>query len=115
MKTCLLLLLLAILPAIVRCEHSEDVLSHPAFTTVLKDDAYTLSWDFDLEKEAIFFTVTVRTTGWVGFGISPDGGMANSDVVIGWVDDSGNAFLQVSKACKTGGTFINVLCVCTHN
>lgn len=30
----------------------------------------------------------VQTTGWIGFGISPNGQMRNSDVVIGWIDDS---------------------------
>jgi hypothetical protein len=31
----------------------------------------------------------VATTGWVGFGLSPNGQMPDSDVVIGWVTDDG--------------------------
>ena len=31
----------------------------------------------------------------VGFGLSPNGQMPGSDVVIGWVDDDGNAHFHV--------------------
>ncbi|XP_067141872.1 DBH-like monooxygenase protein 1 [Centruroides vittatus] len=41
----------------------------------------------------IGFQVEVATRGWIGFGISRNGQMADSDVVIGWVND-GNAILQ---------------------
>ncbi|CAG2165073.1 unnamed protein product [Oppiella nova] len=50
---------------------------------------YHLKWYFDDHKQRITFNVVVETTGWVGFGISPNGGMAGSDLVIGWVDDNG--------------------------
>ena len=83
-----LLLFIAILPV---------ALANYPFSVTLREDAYTISWNFNREDETIFFMVNASTTGWVGFGLSPDGGMANSDVVIGWVDDSGNAFLHVSK------------------
>ena len=53
---------------------------------------YTLYWTFDNEAQNISFAVRVRTTGWVGFGLSPNGLMPQSDVVIGWVDGSGNHF-----------------------
>ena len=56
---------------------------------------YELYWSFDNEAETIAFAVRVQTTGWVGFGLSPNGQMPNSDVVIGWVENS-EAFLQVS-------------------
>ena len=36
----------------------------------------------------------VETTGYVGFGISPNGKMWPSDVVIGWVTDR-HAFFSV--------------------
>ena len=57
---------------------------------------YTLYWNFDTAEQTITFAVKARTNGWVGFGISPNGGMVNSDVVIGWVNDEGQAFLDVS-------------------
>ena len=46
------------------------------------DDSYELYWSFDRDAETISFAVEVSTTGWVGFGLSPDGGMVNSDVVL---------------------------------
>jgi len=33
-------------------------------------------------------------TGWCAFGISPNGNMVRSDVVVGWVDPSGNALVS---------------------
>jgi hypothetical protein len=35
--------------------------------------------------------IHVKTNGWVGFGLSPNGGMANSDVIVGWIDDNTGA------------------------
>ena len=71
------------------------------FSSVLKaaDDGsplYTLYWNFNTAEQTITFAVKAMTNGWVGFGISPNGGMVNSDVVIGWVNDEGQAFLDVS-------------------
>ena len=41
--------------------------------------------------EKIKFAVNVSTTGWVGFGLSPNGQTPGSDVVIGWVSlDNGS-------------------------
>ena len=64
---------------------------------------YTLYWTFDNDAGNITFAVRVRTTGWVGFGLSPNGQMPQSDVVIGWIDGAGNHF-DVSRH------FIWVLC-----
>ena len=57
---------------------------------------YELYWTFDNAAETISFAVYVQTTGWVGFGLSPNGQMPNSDVVIGWVDNR-ETFLHVSN------------------
>ena len=75
-----------------------DLSSYP-LSAVLRDrdsEVYTLHWGFDVEAQTIRFAVNVSTTGWVGLGLSPTGGMPNSDVVIGWVNQGGQAFLQVS-------------------
>ncbi|XP_023931836.1 DBH-like monooxygenase protein 1 isoform X2 [Lingula anatina] len=58
---------------------------------VLKDDVYFLSWKFD--NETITFETQVRTTGYIGLGFSPNGGMTGADIVIGWVKD-GTAYLK---------------------
>ena len=89
-----LLLLLLGLPAAVLCNHP--------FRATLYDmngEFYELLWNFSVEDETIEFAVNVSTTGWVGFGLSPNGDMTRSDVVIGWVDDSGTAFFHVRKKC----------------
>lgn len=72
------------------------------FSAVLRTDGngnplYTVHWNFSAVEETITFGVNVSTNGWVGFGISPNGGMTNSDVVIGWVNDNGEVFFHVRK------------------
>ena len=64
---------------------------------VLKSDGkYHLKWNSDEDQHKITFLVEVETRGWVGFGLSPNGGMTGSDVVIGWVDGGGKGHLHVS-------------------
>ena len=72
--------------------------SRYAFNRTLYDrggDTYVLHWNFSIAERTIAFGVNVSTTGWVGFGVSPNGGMLNSDVVIGWVRN-GRAYFHVS-------------------
>ena len=70
----------------------------PFSATLLKDSSgqpiYELQWSFDVVQQTITFNVLVKTTGWIGFGLSPDGGMIGSDVVTGWVNSTG-VYLQV--------------------
>ena len=68
------------------------------------EDSYILHWSFDLEASTIAFAVNVSTTGWVGFGLSPNGQMPLSDVVIGWVDDSGQSQFHVSRRVYCNGS-----------
>jgi len=99
-----LLCLLALLPLVLG-----NLSSRYAFTTTLYDrdgDTYVLHWNFSTAERTIAFAVNVSTTGWVGFGLSPNGGMVNSDVVMGWVSN-GRTYFHVSflrtyvKACPT--------------
>ena len=58
--------------------------------------------------KVIYFAVSARTTGWVGFGLSPNGQMPNSDVVIGWMDENNVQHLTVNSmlfsiVCPTEG------------
>ncbi|XP_066291636.1 DBH-like monooxygenase protein 1 homolog [Branchiostoma lanceolatum] len=50
-----------------------------------EEGKFELLWKFDDEK--IEFEARVQTTGWVGLGLSPNGGMPGSDIAIGWVKD----------------------------
>ena len=61
--------------------------------TLDNDGKYRVYWDFN--DTHITFEVHVETRGYVGFGISPNGDMVNSDVVIGWVKD-GRTYFSVS-------------------
>ena len=58
---------------------------------------YTLYWNFNTSARTIQFAVRVQTTGWVGFGLSPNGQMPGSDVVIGWVNQQGEVVFHVSE------------------
>ena len=62
---------------------------------------YTLYWNFNTTARTMQFAVRVRTNGWVGFGLSPNGQMPGSDVVIGWVDQQGQVFFNVSMMLHT--------------
>ena len=80
--------------------------SYPFSSTLVSDQAtgqprYQLQWTFDAAQKTITFNVVVQTTGWVGFGLSPDGGMVNSDVVIGWISSDGTAYFNVSVHSDT--------------
>ena len=90
-----LLCLLSLLPLVLG---THGLSSSYTFSSTLYDqggDTYVLHWNFNTAERTIAFAVNVSTTGWIGFGISPNGGMVNSDVVIGWVSN-GRAYFHVS-------------------
>lgn len=49
--------------------------------------SYHLYWTVDKSGQTIKLGVVAKTLGWIGFGISPNGGMPNADMMVGWVDD----------------------------
>ncbi|XP_073349527.1 DBH-like monooxygenase protein 2 homolog [Pagrus major] len=51
-----------------------------------------LKWGFDDLQGTITFKFVVNTTGWVGFGFSPNGGMQGADIVMGGLGSSGSYF-----------------------
>lgn len=63
------------------------------------DHAVDLNEDFrilwTIINQDITFEIQARTLGYVGFGFSPDGNLAGSDIAIGWVD-KGQTYFQVS-------------------
>ena len=95
MRAVLFLLTLTVLFAL----SVQDMSSTYQFNARLHED-YTLYWSFDNDAQNISFAVRVRTTGWIGFGLSPNGQMPQSDVVIGWVDGSGGTHFDVSAKKK---------------
>jgi hypothetical protein len=49
---------------------------------------YTLHWG--ITNTTLELKVVVNATGWVGFGLSPTGGMKGSDIVMGWINADGS-------------------------
>ena len=98
MKSVAQLIFLACSLGAAWCAH--DLSSYPFKATLnpAKNGTglYELYWNFDNAEETISFAVRAQTTGWVGFGLSPNGQMPNSDVVIGWVTDEGQTVFHVS-------------------
>ena len=54
----------------------------------LMPSVYRFYWNFT--QTSITGEVHVKTSGWVGFGLSPDGGMYNSDAFVGWITNDGH-------------------------
>ncbi len=94
---------------------AHDLSQEYRFSAILdRDGLYELHWNYDLSAQTISFAVRVQTTGWVGFGISPDGGMVGSDVVIGWVESEGTVQFHVSNyhQCERGSVSMLYNCYC---
>ncbi|XP_054153222.1 DBH-like monooxygenase protein 1 homolog [Oppia nitens] len=81
MKVLLQLFIIINVLSICLCQWMHSIVLDP-------HNKYHLKWYFDDTKQQITFNVVVRTQGWVGFGISPNGAMTGSDLVIGWIDDN---------------------------
>ena len=91
------LVLLSSLIAASQAATDAELTEKYRFSKVLDDNNnYKLYWSFNRQEETITFAVRVGTTGWIGFGLSPNGQMPNSDVVVGWVDTTGKAHFHVS-------------------
>lgn len=61
----------------------------------------------------ITFEIQVRTLGYIGFGFSPDGQRAGSDIVIGWVDH-GQTYFHVSSHTMVPYIYIHIH-ICTNS
>jgi hypothetical protein len=54
---------------------------------VLVSNIYNLFWN--ITKDSLIVELQVKTSGWLGFGISPTGAMDGSDVIIAWIGLNG--------------------------
>ena len=78
---------------------ARDLSANYRFSATLDPNGqYQLYWNYNLTAGTILFAVRVQTTGWVGFGLSPNGQMPGSDVVIGWVDSNGGVHFHVRES-----------------
>ena len=89
--------LAALLLVQVNAQTPDEELSEQYTYNVQLDNEgrFKMFYSYDLNLSILRIAVLVETTGWIGLGISPNGQMPGSDVVMGWVDRSGQAFLQV--------------------
>ena len=61
--------------------------AHYANRLVLEEpDSFVLLWNYT--DTDITCELQVRTTGWMGFGLSPNGGMDGANVAISWIDQT---------------------------
>ena len=60
---------------------------------LVQDGQFHVFWKYN--DTTITFEVHAKTQGWVGFGLTPNGGMTRSDVTITWIKD-GQTFSSVS-------------------
>ncbi|KAJ8300644.1 hypothetical protein KUTeg_022163, partial [Tegillarca granosa] len=72
--------------------------SFPHRESLDKDENFILYWKTNTTH--ITFEAHVKTRGYVGFGISPNGKMYPSDVVVGWIEADGTPHFQ---DCHTVG------------
>ena len=61
---------------------------YPNKQVLVEPDIYYLYWVYT--DADILFEVHVKTTGWVAFGLSPNGDMFNTDIVMTWVTSTGS-------------------------
>ena len=73
----------------------EDLADRYSNFKLLNSSSYELYWKVDEPSGNLSLVVRVNTTVWVGFGLSPNGGMPNLDIVMGWVEDDGTVVFQV--------------------
>ena len=66
----------------------------------LAPDVYHMKWGF--QDDMIGFHLTVKTTGWIGFGISPYGGMKGADIFTAWVGTGLQTFLKEASFFRLG-------------
>jgi hypothetical protein len=80
---------------ILQCTY---VLSSKRDAFLDSEDKYHTSWE--VADGNITFEVTVRTTGFIGFGISEGGSMAGADIIIGGVSADSKPYFTVSTTRK---------------
>jgi len=56
---------------------------------------YKIAWRIDEGSDKIEFDLIVQSTGYVGFGLSPTGGMDGADMIIAGVLDNGTVYFSV--------------------
>lgn len=66
---------------------------------------YVVSWEVDKDTSSVTFEISVDSKGYIGFGVSSNGGMANADLIIGGVFDNGTVYFSDRHGPSSGNGF----------
>ena len=80
-------------PAVIPPFDSQPTSTYANYAELLPN-VYRFYWNFT--DTSLTGEVHVKTSGWVGFGLSPDGGMHNSDAFVGWITSDGHVNFTVN-------------------
>ena len=92
MAPLLLLSLLWLFELLYAYSEWDDQFDHNTYVT--PDENFLIYWTTDIIECKIEFGLVVETSGWAAIGISSTGGMSKSDMVVGYIDDNGDAVLE---------------------
>lgn len=75
---------------------SRDSRVYNGYEILDPEQKYVLEWTVNWPERRINFNVTVRTKGYVGFGLTTNGTMRGADIVMGGVRSDGSIYFSVS-------------------
>jgi len=64
--------------------------------TLIGPDKYSLYWNFT-STDITFKIIVKNTNGWVGFGLSPNGNMPGSDLIVAYLNQNGNGSVNFTN------------------
>ena len=70
--------------AILAIDPPKPTVSYANRMVLAEPNVYILYWNYS-ENDILFETHVQNSGGWSGFGISPNGKMDNSDVIVTWM------------------------------
>lgn len=73
----------------VNCAFPQATAIYTNNKVLMEPDNYQVFWN-TTDDEIIFEVHSKNPDGYTGFGLSPTGGMENSDIVAYWIDSNGN-------------------------
>jgi hypothetical protein len=85
--------------AVIR-KPNRGILALPNLIQLDDDGQIVLAWEANHETEQVVFEIEANTTGYVGFGISPQGSMAGADIFIAGVFPNGTSYYSVRNICN---------------
>ena len=95
MQSTVVLLLLGIVCAFAIDDDLQDRYDFQLDLEFQQQGAAAFQFFYTRDNQMLKMAVKVQSLGWVGIGLSPNQFMPDTDVAIGWVDESGRGILQV--------------------